>query len=224
MVRCDHEQRWQMQTGRGRVSDYNSTMTIMHAPIAALSLATLYHGHPCPSSWLGPELSLGTARLSLRQEGRTRVEALVEGGAWHRSREPRGGSNGCRTGKAGDPRAWGGDNRDIIWTHSPSTLRPVSWIRIVRASGRWVGRRATNQAHVDDGHVSRRTAHRIEQSEIGGMVARTQRQRARGSLSKHWHRRHVQPRKRNYRSGYRLVKNDALLAVHTGYCACARLK
>ena len=40
---------------------------------------TLYHGHPCPSFWLGPELSLGIARLSLRQEGRTRVEALVEG-------------------------------------------------------------------------------------------------------------------------------------------------
>ena len=37
---------------------------------------TLYHGHPCPSFWLGPEFPLGmTARLSLRQEGRTRVEA-----------------------------------------------------------------------------------------------------------------------------------------------------
>jgi len=34
------------------------------------------------SGWaLGPELSLGTALLSLRQEGRTRVEALVEGAA-----------------------------------------------------------------------------------------------------------------------------------------------
>ena len=67
------------------MSDYNSTMTIMHAPIAALSLATLYHGHPCPSFWLWPELPLRTARLSLRQEGQTRVEALVEGGPDPRS-------------------------------------------------------------------------------------------------------------------------------------------
>ena len=33
----------------------------------------------CPSFWLGSELPLGTALLSLRQEGRTRVEASVEG-------------------------------------------------------------------------------------------------------------------------------------------------
>ena len=39
---------------------------------------TLYHGHPCRSFWLGPEIALWL-RLSLRQEGRTTVEALVEG-------------------------------------------------------------------------------------------------------------------------------------------------
>ena len=33
---------------------------------------------PLPSFWLGPEFPLGAARLSLRQEGRTSVEALVE--------------------------------------------------------------------------------------------------------------------------------------------------
>ena len=61
------------------------SIVIVFRSVAALfviednSYSTLYHGHPCPSFWLGPELSLGIARLSLRQEGRTRVEALAEG-------------------------------------------------------------------------------------------------------------------------------------------------
>ena len=51
-----------------------SSRQAQHSPCG-----TLYHGHPCRSFWLGPEIALGLARLSLRQEGRTRVEALVEG-------------------------------------------------------------------------------------------------------------------------------------------------
>ena len=56
----------------------------MHLSVAwrlddSLDHATLYHGHPCPSFWLGPEFPLGIARLSFRQEGRTRVEVMLEG-------------------------------------------------------------------------------------------------------------------------------------------------
>ena len=40
---------------------------------------TLYHGHPLPISLAGARTRFVTARLSLRQEGRTRVKALVEG-------------------------------------------------------------------------------------------------------------------------------------------------
>ena len=69
---------FKLKSSSGNPRDSATSLFSGSAPSRSEPHPTLYHGYPLPIFLARTRFGV-TARLSLRQEGRTRVEALVEG-------------------------------------------------------------------------------------------------------------------------------------------------